>query len=82
MPAVVRWLRARGLPLTDIKGFANAQACTAIICMPVNTPEIKVANVRKLGGQVRLGRLRRSSCQIAAGVASWCLQVDRACKML
>ena len=28
--------------------------CTAIICMPVNTPDIKVNNVRKLGGIVEL----------------------------
>ncbi|MEW5298896.1 MAG: hypothetical protein WDW36_001969 [Sanguina aurantia] len=30
------------------------QGCTALICMPVSTPEIKVANVRKLGGVVEL----------------------------
>lgn len=30
------------------------QGCTAIICMPVNTPEIKVNNVKRLGGQVEL----------------------------
>ncbi|MEW5313236.1 MAG: hypothetical protein WDW38_004821 [Sanguina aurantia] len=39
------------------QGVALAAAklgCTALICMPVSTPEIKVANVRKLGGVVEL----------------------------
>jgi threonine dehydratase len=57
-----------GLPLTALVGkrlfmqhrallktVTHAlQGCTATICMPVNTPEIKVANVRKLGGVVQL----------------------------
>jgi threonine dehydratase len=30
------------------------QGCTAVICMPVTSPEIKVAAVRRLGGTVRL----------------------------
>lgn len=30
------------------------QGCKAIICMPVNTPDIKVINVRRLGGLVEL----------------------------
>lgn len=30
------------------------QGCVATICMPVNTPDIKVANVRRLGGLVEL----------------------------
>ena len=30
------------------------QGCKATICMPVNTPDIKVANVRRLGGIVEL----------------------------
>lgn len=33
---------------------ASKLGCTAIICMPVNTPEIKVNNVRRLGGVVEL----------------------------
>eukprot|EP00879_Flechtneria_rotunda_P017966 GHRR01018830.1.p1 GENE.GHRR01018830.1~~GHRR01018830.1.p1 ORF type:complete len:425 (+),score=126.20 GHRR01018830.1:51-1277(+) len=33
---------------------ASKLGCTAIICMPINTPEIKVANVRRLGGVVEL----------------------------
>jgi len=33
---------------------ASKLGCKAIICMPVNTPEIKVNNVRKLGGIVEL----------------------------
>lgn len=35
-------------------GVCAAQGCTAIICMPVNTPDIKVQNVRRLGGVVEL----------------------------
>lgn len=53
--------RARGVITSSAgnhaQGVALAAArmgCTAIICMPVNTPDIKVANVRKLGGQVEL----------------------------
>lgn len=30
------------------------QGCKATICMPVNTPDIKVNNVRRLGGLVEL----------------------------
>jgi hypothetical protein len=30
------------------------QGCKAIICMPMNTPDIKVSNVRRLGGEVCL----------------------------
>jgi threonine dehydratase len=30
------------------------QGCVATICMPINTPDIKVANVRRLGGLVEL----------------------------
>jgi cysteine synthase len=30
------------------------QGCQATICMPINTPDIKVANVRRLGGLVEL----------------------------
>lgn len=33
---------------------ASKLGCTATICMPVNTPDIKVNNVRRLGGQVEL----------------------------
>ncbi|KAF8072663.1 TD1 [Scenedesmus sp. PABB004] len=33
---------------------ASKLGCTAIICMPENTPDIKVANVRRLGGVVEL----------------------------
>ncbi|GIL91166.1 hypothetical protein Vretimale_18802 [Volvox reticuliferus] len=53
--------RARGVITSSAGNHAQGVAlaasrmgCTAIICMPVNTPEIKVANVRKLGGQVVL----------------------------
>ena len=31
-----------------------SQGCKATICMPVTTPDIKVANVRRLGGTVEL----------------------------
>ncbi|EFJ50298.1 hypothetical protein VOLCADRAFT_88765 [Volvox carteri f. nagariensis] len=40
--------------------------CTSVICMPVNTPEIKVANVRKLGGQVVLVGESYQEAQAAA----------------
>jgi threonine dehydratase len=30
------------------------QGCKATICMPVSTPDIKVSNVRRLGGEVEL----------------------------
>lgn len=33
---------------------AQKLGCTAIICMPVTTPDIKVANVKRLGGTVEL----------------------------
>lgn len=33
---------------------ASKLGCVATICMPVNTPDIKVANVRRLGGKVEL----------------------------
>ena len=46
--------------------YAHLQGCTAIICMPVNTPEIKVANVRKLGGQVVLVGESYQEAQAAA----------------
>eukprot|EP00882_Tetradesmus_deserticola_P009548 GHRQ01010082.1.p1 GENE.GHRQ01010082.1~~GHRQ01010082.1.p1 ORF type:complete len:591 (+),score=253.76 GHRQ01010082.1:116-1888(+) len=39
------------------QGVALAAAklgCVATICMPINTPDIKVANVRRLGGLVEL----------------------------
>ena len=32
----------------------SLQGCQATICMPVTTPDIKVANVRRLGGTVEL----------------------------
>jgi hypothetical protein len=34
--------------------FSSPQGCKATICMPVNTPDIKVNNVRRLGGLVEL----------------------------
>jgi threonine dehydratase len=37
------------LPFTSV-----SQGCKATICMPVNTPDIKIANVRRLGGIVEL----------------------------
>lgn len=50
------------LPYLAIKAHTNimcksihaAQGCKATICMPVNTPGIKVESVRKLGGTVEL----------------------------
>lgn len=33
---------------------ASKLGCKATICMPVNTPEIKIANVKRLGGVVEL----------------------------
>lgn len=33
---------------------AYLQGCKATICMPVSTPDIKVSNVRRLGGEVEL----------------------------
>ncbi len=32
----------------------HAQGCKALVCMPETTPEIKVKNVRRLGGTVEL----------------------------
>jgi threonine dehydratase len=33
---------------------AATLGCTAVICMPTNSPEIKVNAVRELGGTVQL----------------------------
>lgn len=70
LPAEVR---ARGVITSSAgnhaQGVALAAArmgCTAIICMPVNTPEIKVANVRKLGGTVVLVGESYQEAQAAA----------------
>lgn len=46
------------------------QGCTAIICMPVNTPEIKVNNVRRLGGVVELVGDSYQEAQAYAQVSS------------
>jgi threonine dehydratase len=40
-----------------LKGVALAArtlGCTAVICMPTNSPEIKIAAVRELGATVEL----------------------------
>ncbi|KAG2485896.1 hypothetical protein HYH03_015341 [Edaphochlamys debaryana] len=65
--------RARGVITSSAGNHAQGVAlaasrmgCTAIICMPVNTPEIKVANVRKLGGQVVLVGESYQEAQAAA----------------
>ncbi|EFJ39510.1 hypothetical protein VOLCADRAFT_108615 [Volvox carteri f. nagariensis] len=65
--------RARGVITSSAGNHAQGVAlaaskmgCTSIICMPVNTPEIKVANVRKLGGQVVLVGESYQEAQAAA----------------
>ncbi|KAG2425919.1 hypothetical protein HXX76_013293 [Chlamydomonas incerta] len=65
--------RARGVITSSAGNHAQGVAlaasrmgCAAIICMPVNTPEIKVANVRKLGGQVVLVGESYQEAQAAA----------------
>ena len=40
--------------LGRISWLLALQGCSAVICMPENSPEIKVNAVRRLGGEVEL----------------------------
>jgi hypothetical protein len=55
------------------------QGCKATICMPVNTPGIKVESVRKLGGTVELVGESYQETQVCACVCCVCVFVLCVC---
>ena len=65
--------RARGVVCSSAGNHAQGVAlaasrlgCSAVICMPTSTPEIKVAAVRRLGGEVVLVGDSYAEAQVAA----------------
>ena len=54
-----RWVPRSGAPLQAAPPLHTAvcvQGCRAVVCMPTNSPEIKIAAVQRLGGEVELVR--------------------------
>ncbi len=51
------------------------QGCDAVICMPINTPEIKISAVKRLGGTVELVGETYSDTQAHAQVRGLQFQI-------